>query len=121
MAGNEDVYRCTLTPGEAAERVDVDRALAARVVDTQRSAEGLRIRFDDGRETRRLVDTFVANERSCCGFFDFTVTEVDELVMLEITAPAARSAQQLVDTAQRAFEHDPDATASSDGGGPTVG
>lgn len=117
----EDVYLCTLTPGEAAGRVDVDRALAARVVDTERSAEGLRVRFDDGRETRRLVDTFVGNERRCCGFFDFTVTEAGELVVLEFTAPAADSAQQLLDAAQQVFDRGPGAIASSDAGRATGG
>lgn len=113
MDQSEDVYRCTLTPDEAAGRVEVDRALATRVVDTQRSAEGLRVRFDDGRETRRLLDAFVANERHCCGFFDFTVNESAELVVLEITAPAADSAQQLVDAAQQVFDRGPDVIASS--------
>lgn len=111
MTHAQDTYRCTLTPGEAADRIEADRALAEHVVDTERIADGLRVVFTGGREGRRLVDTFVANESHCCGFFDFSVTESGTRVTLEITAPAAASAQQLVDAAQRAFDLGPDALA----------
>ncbi|HEX2026841.1 MAG TPA: hypothetical protein VHF25_02450 [Nitriliruptorales bacterium] len=97
-----------MTPVEAAGRIDADRALADRVVGTQRSEDGVLVRFAGGDDTRRLVDTFVANECRCCGFFDFTVTEAEQHVLLEIIAPADRSAQQLVDAAKQVFDLGPD-------------
>lgn len=105
----DDVYLCTLTDRDAAGRLDADRALSRRVVDTERTEVGLRVVFDGGEDSRRLVDTFVDNERRCCGFFDFAVSETEGTVVLQIDAPADDSAQQLVDDAERAFTLGPDA------------
>lgn len=99
-----ETYSCTLTPGQADARALDDRALAARVEHSERLEAGVRVTFAGGRDTRRLVDSFVRNERQCCAFFDFAVEERDDLIALEITAPPDESAQQLVDMAQRAFD-----------------
>lgn len=109
MSKTDNVYRCTLTQDEAAGRIDEDRALANRVVDTERLEHGIRVTFTGADDSRQLVDTFVANESRCCGFFDFTVTESDDAVALEITAPATGSAQRLVEAAKQTFELGPDA------------
>lgn len=117
MDRTDDVYLCTLTDRDAADRMDADRALARRVLDTERTDLGLRVVVDGDRDGRRLVETFVENERRCCGFFDLAVSEDDGSVVLEITAPPDDSAQRLVDDAERAFTLGPDAVAAgrSDG------
>lgn len=113
----DDIYVCTLTDRGATDRIDADRALARRVLDTERTDLGLRLVVDGDRDGRRLVETFVENERRCCGFFDLAVSEEDGSVVLEITAPPDDSAQRLVDDAERAFALGPDAVAAgrSDG------
>lgn len=111
MTGTDDTYRCTLSSTEASSRLDADQALADRVVNTERSENGVRLAFDARRDTRELVDTFVANESRCCGFFDFAVTETEGEITLEITAPAAPAAQELVDAAKEAFDLSPDGIA----------
>ncbi|MBW3562613.1 MAG: hypothetical protein KY437_08960 [Actinobacteria bacterium] len=98
------MYRCMLTDRDATERLDDDRALAERVLHTQRTADGVRVTVDGSRE---LVDTFVEHESRCCGFFDFTVTENEDTVTLEITAPPDETAQRLVDEAERTFREGP--------------
>lgn len=98
------MYRCTLTERDAAERLDDDRALTQRVLDTQRTADGVRVTVDGSRE---LVDAFVERESRCCGFFDFSVSESEHTVILEITAPPDETAQRLVDEAERAFREGP--------------
>lgn len=108
MSETEDLYRCTLTGPDAADRIEADRALAARVVATERSESGVRITFVEDDDTRRLVDTFVTNESRCCGFFDFDVTEAGGSVTLQITAPPDEMAQGLVDAARQAFVLGPD-------------
>lgn len=112
-----DIYACTLTDRGAADRIDADRALARRVLATERTDLGLQVVVDGDEDGRRLLDTFVENERRCCGFFDLTVSKDDGSVVLEITAPPDDSAQRLVDDAERAFTLGPDAVApgASDG------
>lgn len=105
--GND--YRCTLTPREASDRIDADRALARRVVSTQRLERRARIAFAELDGTRGLVEAFVANEADCCGFFGFSVLEEGPTIVLEITAPADEMAQRLLDAAVEGFEHGPDA------------
>lgn len=109
MGETDDVYACTLTREEADGRIDADRALADRVVGSERTQDSVRVTFAPDEDTRRLVDTFVVNESRCCGFFEFAVTETDQAVTLEIAAPADRSAQELVDAAKEAFDLGPDA------------
>lgn len=94
------MYRCTLTDRDAAERLDDDRALAERVLQTQRTADGVRVTVEGSRE---LVDTFVEHESRCCSFFDFAVSENEDTVTLEITGPPDDAAQRLVDEAERTF------------------
>lgn len=116
-AYTDDIHVCTLTDRDAADRIDADRALARRVLDTERTDLGLRVVVDGAGDGRRLVETFVENERRCCGFFDLAVSEDDDVVVLEITAPPDVSAQGLVDDAERAFTLGPDAVVAgrSDG------
>lgn len=111
MDRTDDVHVCTLTDRDAAGRIDADRSLARRVIDTERTDVGLRVTVDGGEDGRRLVETFVENERRCCGFFEFAVSGTGETVVLEITAPADDSAQRLVDDAERAFTLGPDVVA----------
>lgn len=113
----DDAYVCTLTDREAADRIDADRALARQVLDTERTDLGLRVVVDGEGDGRRLGETFVENERRCCRFFDLALSEDDGSLVLEITAPPDRSAQRLVDDAERAFTLGPDAVAAgrSDG------
>lgn len=116
-AHTDDIYVCTLTDRDAAGRIDADRGLARRVLATERTDVGLRVVVDGDEDGRRLVDTFVENERRCCGFFDLAVSEGDGAVVLEITAPPDDSAQRRVDEAERAFTLGPDAVTAgrSDG------
>ena len=102
MAEETTSYHCTLTPPDAAARIDADRALARRVIATQRLDTGLRVVFTE--DSRQLVDTFVRNEQRCCGFFEFSVDASGEAVTLEITAPPVESAQRLVDAAKHVFD-----------------
>ena len=102
MAEKTGNYHCTLTPPEAAARIDADGALARRVIATQRLERGLRVVFTE--DSRQLVETFVHNEQRCCGFFQFSVDASGEAVTLEIRAPADESAQQLVAAAKQVFD-----------------
>lgn len=108
MSRELPIYACTLTRSDARARREADRALAELVRATERFDLGVRVVVGGGPRGRDLVDTFVSNESACCGFFEFSVEERDGDVVLEITAPDAPEAQQLVDDAKRTFDAGPE-------------
>lgn len=90
-------YACTLDAATSAQRLPADRALAARVAEVTRTDTGAVVRVHHGDEATELVDTFITNERHCCGFFDLARRDTDEHVELLVDAPDDPTAQELVD------------------------
>jgi len=87
------VIACSLDEAGPAARVGEFRALLADAQDLERTQEGARFRLPAARagEVRALL----AEEQECCAFWEFTVTERDDAVMVEARAPA--EAAPLVD------------------------
>jgi len=45
------------------------------------------LKFDDCKVVRSEVNDFVALERQCCGFLNFTISSPEEVLSLSITGP----------------------------------
>lgn len=66
---------CTLTEEQARERPDwVRTTLVERYKHAEERSDGYTLVFDGAGEALRAVSAFVANERQCCSFADYSVS-----------------------------------------------
>src|SRR4051812_48153647 len=59
---------------------------ALRSAETAGARSVLRFRRDDG--VRERIESFVSSESRCCPFFDFSLRDEDDTIVLEVRAPA---------------------------------
>lgn len=78
---------CTLDPSGVTARVEEWHALLCHVTRRLPLADGVRLELSDATPMAELA-RLVAAERSCCGFFAFTITVDDRGLGLEVRAPA---------------------------------
>lgn len=83
---------CSLNDAEFKER----RALARRtlienVTGARRTRNGLVLTFENSGALRRDLEHFISLERRCCGFLDFSITDVRS-VELTISGPSEAAA-----------------------------
>lgn len=86
----ETTVACALSADEARERAENVRGdLAAEYSGFEEAEDGLTVLFEGADETLRTVATFVANERQCCSFAEFTISVSPpfETTRLRITGP----------------------------------
>lgn len=70
------VVACSLNDEEFKARRALARdTLLRKVVASNRTADGLTISFQEGDALRDNLEQFIALERQCCGFLDFSVSE----------------------------------------------
>lgn len=86
-AAPEPSIACTLTAGDAAERVEEWAALLVHATSRTRADDGaLRLTFGPDTPTDELM-RLVAAEQRCCGFFAFAITLDPAGLGLEVRAP----------------------------------
>lgn len=81
---------CTISDEQRAERAErVRSVLADGYVDVTERENGYTLRFDGSDETLAALATFVANERQCCSFAEYSVgvSPPYEETRLTITGP----------------------------------
>ena len=87
MSGTAAPY-CTLTPQELRDRRSQIRATIVPLVATVTQLEdGLCIVFEHSEGLRSLIEEFIALEKQCCGFLQFTLSEPAEDLSLLVQAP----------------------------------
>jgi hypothetical protein len=76
---------CTLTPGEAVERLAEWRELAGSLLERKSTEGGARLVFraSAGPQLEKLV----AAERECCPFLEFKIQPSGATFELEVTGP----------------------------------
>ena len=62
-----------LTDAERQEHVDVSREMFASLETVKEMPDGYAFRFPATAEMLQTVVTFIARERQCCPFYDFTL------------------------------------------------
>ncbi|RQG94547.1 Zn-dependent oxidoreductase [Natrarchaeobius chitinivorans] len=86
---------CTLNAEQRAERAErLRNVLADRYEDATEREDGYTFQFDGSDETLAALATFVANERQCCSFAEYTIDTsppYDE-TRLTITGPEGSKA-----------------------------
>lgn len=85
---------CTLDGEQLPGRIQDWKELLVHVIARSPLDGGMRLEFDDVTPVEKLV-RLVEAERSCCGFFAFTLTLDDRGVGLEVRAPS--TAQGIVE------------------------
>lgn len=79
---------CSLDREALVERAELLRRIgAAGLLDTRRSGPTLTLLFVRDVTLRSALERFVALERDCCPFLDFTISEVADELQLLIYAP----------------------------------
>ena len=86
-SANTQAFICKLTTPELRKRkAEVIGFIKKQVKVKKELANGYRYWFDGTDEMIETITAFIKSERSCCGFFDFTMTVTrDEKVSLDIT------------------------------------
>ncbi len=92
-------YTCTVTPGEAPDRIEQVRALTDGLLSRERDGQQLRLRFDPSLAT--VVEAFVRDESRCCSFYEFDLERTEQAVELRVWAPP--EAQELLGRLHDAF------------------
>lgn len=93
MAQTDLPIACTLGPADGRDRIERWRALhdlGAPVL--TREPFRLEARYDDRPGVRDELASLVAAESQCCGFLEWSATEVGGLPTLVVTAPADQPA-----------------------------
>jgi hypothetical protein len=95
---------CTITNAEIPERVAVVERMRDAMISLDRTATGLRLHFADSPDVRADLATFVVDEKRCCQFWGFAVTDERDGVALRWDGPPA--VDDLLDQLQRFFTTD---------------
>jgi hypothetical protein len=85
---------CTLpTAAQPLRLAEFDALFATALRRQERlSAQHLRMTLTGGEGLAEATRDLTARESACCSFFDFTVTETGDGVVLDIEVPAAHTA-----------------------------
>lgn len=87
---------CTLEPLSQKERLEEIAALMREGLADLRQAD-LRLELDFRAAVRARVERMVEQERACCAFLDFAVSDHGDVVCVTIIAPeAARGAAEAI-------------------------
>lgn len=79
-------FACSLGPRDLARRKEEDRALAALLVSHRWEGQSQAV-LAFPAHAEPLVERFVAEESSCCPFYEFAVDRVGDEVRLRIVVP----------------------------------
>jgi hypothetical protein len=97
---NDTPIVCDMTdaPDTATERfLEYQQLFRDSLIGRERVGESIRFRFRADPGVEEHVRDLAAREKSCCGFFDFTVTAVDDEVHWDATVVDDPLARQILD------------------------
>lgn len=84
---------CSLTPERTLERTNLAKEIGSlRLLEVRTDGANATLAFQPGLDTRKELDRFTALESECCPFFDFRISESQEMIELAIEAPAEGTA-----------------------------
>ena len=79
---------CSLNEEEYRDRRKfVRESLIPKILETEKSATGLQLVFEDTDSVRSDVELFVELESQCCGFLNFAITSTSHGLVLTIEGP----------------------------------
>ena len=79
---------CTLTPYDAARRVEQLATLGGRALrDREPIAGGERLTFDADEATERELRAAIEAESRCCAFLEMRLRRAPDALVLEVTGP----------------------------------
>jgi hypothetical protein len=78
---------CTIGVEEIPERIELLGRMRANLTSMDRTATGLMLRFPDAPAVRADVARFAIDEKRCCQFWGFDVSDEPEHVALRWDAP----------------------------------
>lgn len=78
---------CTITEGEVPGRIAQIERLRAALAAVERTAEGLRLDWPADPVLRADVERFTVDERRCCNFWRFALTEQEDALVLDWFGP----------------------------------
>jgi hypothetical protein len=87
---NNQTLTCKLTTPELRQRQRTTIAeLKQLILEKQETPQGMKYKFNGSDKTIDLLVSFIKAERSCCDFFDFTLTASNEnsFAWLELSGP----------------------------------
>jgi hypothetical protein len=91
---------CSLSVEDQVDRRLEFAEVARRVVGREPTKDGVRLRFRPSPGLGEQLADLTSREKECCPFFDFSIQESGEELVLEVGAPP--EARPIVD---RLFEH----------------
>jgi hypothetical protein len=98
----DEPLACALGADELGARLESIASLGSESLVSHEAKEGCHLlRFRDGAEARRRLEEIVAAESECCPFLELSLVELDDLLVLSISAP--RDAQPVADELAAAF------------------
>lgn len=100
---------CTIGSDEVPDRIELVEQLRSYLVGLQRTEHGMLLTFPNRPEVAADVRRFAVDEKRCCEFWGFDVTERGSELVLRWDAPP--DAQDLVDRLAAFFEGDEPASA----------
>lgn len=95
---------CTITNAEIPERVALLERMRTAMTALDRTTDGLLLHFPDEPDVRAHLAAFVVDEKRCCQFWGFEVTDEPAGVALRWDGPPA--ADTLLDQLQTFFTTD---------------
>jgi len=79
---------CSLTPERTLERTNLAKKIGSlHLIEVETDGANATLAFKTGLETREELERFTALESECCPFFEFKISESQEIVELAIGAP----------------------------------
>ncbi len=87
---------CSLSDEEFRERRALVReTVVSKVLRTERTVSGLKVRFPNTEEMKETVQQFVELERECCGLLSFSLDKSGSELELEIAGPSSDAKKTL--------------------------
>jgi hypothetical protein len=88
MAEIESGPACTLAPDALTQRLaEIRSLLEAESLSTERTSDGVTVRFRKTEATRAAVKRLIAAESDCCSFLAFDLSEESAALTLTIKSP----------------------------------
>ncbi len=95
---------CSIDPGEVAERIEVVERMRSNLTGLERTEHGMLLTFPKRPDVDADLQKFAVDEKRCCQFFGFAITDEDAALRLQWDAPP--DAQEIVDHLERFFKGD---------------
>jgi hypothetical protein len=90
MDEQTEVFGCSLSAAELADRRGAWEAVVAARVDGVRNEGGFRVRFRGDSGVSESLRALVAAEQECCGWASWEVVDEGDCSVLEVSGPPGR-------------------------------